>query len=110
VRLALEMLTDDWDSVVSVVPVPEHYSPDLAARIVDGRYFPMLSAPPTRRQDCCPAYVRDGTVYVIRRDVIEGGSLYGRDCRAMIVPFDESCTLDTEDDWRRAEQMTKAVA
>ena len=109
VRLALEMLTDDWDSVVSVTEIPAHYSPDLAARIVDGRLTPLQPVPPTRRQDCRPAYVRDGTVYVVRREVIEDGSLYGGDCRAMIVPFDESCTLDTEDDWLRAEQMTKAV-
>jgi len=93
------------DSVVSVVPIPAHYSPDYAMKIEDGRLLPFKEPLPTRRQDCRPAYFRDGTVYVVHREVVEAGSLYGRDCCPYILPSGESVNLDTEEDWQRAVAM-----
>ena len=110
VRKAMDMLTEGWDSVVSVIRIPAHYSPDYAMTIEDGGLEELFVSPP-RRQNCRPAYSRDGTVYVVRRETIEAGSLYGRDCRALVIPASESCNIDTEEDWVRAEQMAqKAVA
>lgn len=112
VRLALEMLTDEWDSVVSVVEIPRHYVPDYAVAIDERRLRPFLSengdgrgelAGPIRRQDARPAYSRDGSVYTIRSSCILAGSLYG-DCRAMLIPPEESVNLDTEADWLEAER------
>ena len=99
------------DSIVSVVEIPAHYSPDFALEIdPDGglcRWIDeaVLDGCPSRRQDCRPAYTRDGTVYVARREIVEAGSLYGDNCYAYIVPADESVNLDTEEDWQLA--MTK---
>ena len=107
VRLALEMLTDDWDSVVSVVQIPAHYSPDYAVMVHGERLF--VPPGPTRRQDARLAYSRDGTVYVVRRETIEAGEMYG-DSRAFVIPAEESVNLDTEDDWQRAEQMVSTYA
>src|SRR5687767_3077070 len=86
------------DSVVTVVELPRHLSPDYVMRIEDGALVPFLpdGARITRRQDARPAYVRDGTVYAFwRRTLRETGSLYGRTCRPLIVPERESLTLDT---------------
>jgi CMP-N-acetylneuraminic acid synthetase len=59
----------------------------------------------TRRQDARAAYVRDGTVYTFwLRTLRETGSIYGRDCRPMIVPASESLTIDGPDDWAEAER------
>lgn len=103
VRRAMTLLTDDWDSVVSVV---ESVSPDLISMIYAGRLI--LPSEVTRRQDARPGYVRDGTVYVIRREAIDEGTLYG-DCRAMVIPAGESVNIDTEEDWRQAERMAQEM-
>ncbi len=41
----------------------------------------------------------------IRREVVEAGSLYGPDCRALVIPAHESVNIDDEADFRRAESM-----
>ncbi len=109
VERALGMLiTKEADSIVSVVQIPQHCSPDYAGTIKDdGRItFP----PATRRQDTRPAYYRDGTVYVTRAEFIREGSLYGHRCIPMVIPANESATIDTEEDWQRAEAMMKVSA
>lgn len=120
---ALRLLEETGaDSVVSVVQIPAHYSPDYACEIAGntlGLYDGLgkmdrrdliagyKSPPPLRRQDCRPAYSRDGTVYAIKRKTIEAGSLYGSHCVPLIIPPNESCNLDTEEDWQRAEAMVR---
>ena len=108
VRRAVELLRESRaDSVVSVVEVPRHLSPDYVMRVDDGRLVPFLpeGARVTRRQDVRPAYVRDGTVYVMwRRTLRDQRSLYGADCRPMVLPADESLSIDTAEDWADAER------
>jgi CMP-N-acetylneuraminic acid synthetase len=105
---ALEILaTTGCDAVASVVEVPRHFSPDYVMRLDAGRLVSFLpeGGALTRRQDARPAYSRDGTVYVMRRrTLLEEGSLYGRDCRALILGAGESVNLDTLEDWRAAEE------
>jgi CMP-N,N'-diacetyllegionaminic acid synthase len=114
IRAALKLLEETGaDSVVSVVEIPAHYSPEYALEIDEGELLPVLGDKYsagrslgrmlTRRQDAQPAYTRDGTVYAIKRETIEAGSLYGNDCRALIIPRSESVNLDTEEDWTMAE-------
>lgn len=108
VRRSVELLQESGaDSVVSVVELPRHLSPDYVMRVEDGRLVPFLpeGARVTRRQDARVACVRDGTVYTFwRKTLAEQGSLYGRDCRPMVVPASESLTIDTPDDWAEAER------
>jgi CMP-N-acetylneuraminic acid synthetase len=64
----------------------------------------------TRRQDARRAVVRDGTVYAFwRRTLRETRTIYGRDCRPMIVPAHESITIDTPEDWIEAERRLAAA-
>lgn len=101
------LLTTGATSVVSVVEIPRHYSPDYAMRIDDGRLLPFLPRGEriTRRQDVADAYSRDGTVYAVRRDVvILEHDLYGIDCRPLVLPREESINLDTPEDWAAAER------
>lgn len=95
------------DSVVSVVKVPHHLSPDYVMRIDDGRLVPFLpgGAAVTRRQDAREAFARDGTVYAFwRRTLAEQRSIYGHDCRPLIVSTEDSITIDTPEDWAEAER------
>ena len=108
IRDAVESLRlTNADSVVSVFELPRHFSPDYVMRIEADRLRPFLAhgARVTRRQDGRPAYVRDGTVYACwRRTVVGQDSLYGNDCRPLVVTADESLTIDTPDDWAEAER------
>jgi len=91
-----------------VVEVPKHLSPDYVMRIEAGVLRPFLpeGARVTRRQDVRPAYSRDGTVYAFRRDTLTRfGSIYGDDCRPLIIRADESLSIDSPADWAAAERI-----
>ncbi|MGE0592535.1 MAG: NTP transferase domain-containing protein [Vicinamibacterales bacterium] len=101
------------DAVVTVVPLPRHLSPDYVMRIEDGRLQPFLpeGARLTRRQDARPAYARDGTVYACWRTTLERfGSIYGADCRPLLVDPDDSLSIDTPSDWAEAARRLTARA
>lgn len=96
------------DSVVTVVEVPRHLSPDYVMRIDEGRLQPFLPAGArvTRRQDARPAYSRDGTVYAFWRATLErSGGIYGDDCRPLLINADESLSIDSPADWDAAERL-----
>jgi N-acylneuraminate cytidylyltransferase len=104
IREAINGLVKGIDSVVSVVPIPAHMSPDYAVKLEAGLLSSFLPQPVNRRQDCRPAYYRDGTVYVIKTALLRQGKMYG--CSApLVLDVDEGVTIDTEADWVRAEQL-----
>jgi CMP-N,N'-diacetyllegionaminic acid synthase len=108
VRDAVTMLRETKaDSVVTVVELPRHLSPDYVMRIDDGLLRPFLpdGAPLTRRQDARPAYSRDGTVYACWRATLDRwGTIYGERCQPLIVNAADSLSIDTPDDWAEAER------
>ena len=109
IRDAVTMLRDTHaDSVVTVVEVPRHLSPDYVMRIDEGRLTPFLpdGARVTRRQDARPAYYREGTVYAFWRTTLEKfGGIYGDDCRPLLVDATESLSIDSPADWDQAERL-----
>lgn len=109
VRAAVNLLRDtNADSVVTVVEVPRHLSPDYVMKMEDGRLRPFLpeGARVTRRQDARPAYSRDGTVYACwARTIGRTGSLYGDDCRPLVIDACDSLSIDSPADWDAAERM-----
>ena len=109
IRDAVDLLRETGaDSVVSVIEVPRHLSPDYVMKIDDGVLKPFLAegARITRRQDARPAYSRDGTVYVCWRRTIERyGSIYGEDCRPLVIDAAHSLSIDSPADWDAAERL-----
>lgn len=109
VRAAVERLRETGaDSVVSVVEIPRHLSPDYVMRIDNGLLKPFLpdGASIARRQDARLAYARDGTVYACWRATVERfGSLYGDSCLPLILDPRESLSIDSPDDWAAAERI-----
>jgi len=108
VRAAVELARETGcDSVVGVVALPLHLSPDYVMRVEDDRLVPFLEGGErlTRRQDARPAFVRDGTIYLVRREVVvQQRSLYGTDCRPLLVAPEHSLSIDTPQDWAEAER------
>lgn len=115
VQAAIQMLRETGaDSVVSVTPLPLSHHPSLVCQITHDRglqpFRNTWEFVPTRRQDCWPAYRRDGTVYAMyRRTVVERRShdFYGWHCVPLIIPPEETCELDTPEDWAEAERRLK---
>ena len=96
------------DSVISVVQVfAEH--PILMKRIEDGRLLPYCieEKEGTRRQDYQPAaYMRNGAIYLTRRDVLmERNSIWGEAIRPYVMPPERSVGVDTELDLKVADLM-----
>jgi CMP-N-acetylneuraminic acid synthetase len=113
IRAAVQQLRDSRaDSVVTVVELPRHLSPDYVMRVEHGRLVPFLptGGDVARRQDARPAFVRDGTAYAFwLRTLRDTRTIYGRDCRPLVVPASESLTIDTADDWREAERRLTGI-
>ncbi len=113
IRDAVQQLRDSGaDSVVTVVELPRHLSPDYVMRMEGGRLEPFLAEGKdvTRRQDARSAFVRDGTVYAFwSRTVREMHSIYGRDCRPLVLSAADSITIDTQSDWAEAERRLRVA-
>lgn len=97
------------DSVVTVLPVPLEYNPHWVYFRGENGCIHLATgetAPIGRRQDLPPAFHREGSVYVVRRDVVLGqNSLYGRFLVGYEIDPRRSVNVDSLDDWARAEQL-----
>jgi len=99
---------ENCDSVVSVVQVPDHYSPEFLMRIDNNflKNFLKSGSNITRRQDVTKAYSRNGDFYFTKTDVVvNSNSIYGKKCRPFIIAEQDSVNLDTMEDWYRAEEI-----
>jgi CMP-N-acetylneuraminic acid synthetase len=111
IRNAFDLLKNgNCDSVVSVTEIPSLFAPQKALTIREGwlKFWSENGNDFTRRQQAETSYAREGTVYACWRDVLmEKGSLYGEKCLPYLVPAVEALSLDTMDDWWRAEELLK---
>lgn len=100
------------DAVVTVLPVPAEHHPhwvyfqggDGMLRLSNG-----ANAPVPRRQDLPPAFHREGSVYVTRRNILmDDHSLYGERVAGYPVDPARSVNIDDLADWARAEALLAA--
>jgi N-acylneuraminate cytidylyltransferase len=99
------------DSVISFVETGEKHparmkyiGPD--GRVIDPPFAEAMEG--QRRQDLPPLYLREGSVYLTRHDVLmHRHSIKGTDCRAWIIPRERACSIDEPFDLFLAEQMMK---
>lgn len=109
---AIELLEKTGaDSVISFVAVGEKHPArmkfvDDQGRVIDPPFAEKMEG--QRRQDLPQLYLREGSIYLTRRDVLmKQHSLKGRDCRAWIMPEDRACNIDQPFDLFLAEQLLK---
>jgi CMP-N,N'-diacetyllegionaminic acid synthase len=98
------------DSVISIVQVFAVH-PILMKRIESGRLLPysVEEKEGTRRQDYQPpAYMRNGAIYLTRRDVLmERNSVWGDVICPYIMPPERSVGVDSELDLKLVELLMK---
>lgn len=99
------------DSVISFAAVGERHPARMKIVDAEGRVIEPPFAEPFEgmpRQQLPPLYLRDGSVYLTRRDVLMNqGSLKGKDCRAWIIPEERAWNIDSPFDLFVVEQMMK---
>lgn len=98
------------DSVISVVDVGGHHPARMkwleGDRLVDPPFCEMYENQP--RQQLRPMFIRNGAIYLTRRDVLLRGSLKGSDSRAWVMPRERSVNVDDLHDLRFAEWLLAA--
>lgn len=107
-----KMRQTECDSVVSVVEVGG-YHPFRMKRVIEGdrliNYIDQGFEDMRPRQALPPVYIREGSLYIARREVVmDRGTLVGEHARAMVVDPEYTVNVDTEADFVRAEQMIAA--
>jgi CMP-N,N'-diacetyllegionaminic acid synthase len=100
------------DSVISFADTGERHPARMKSidpqtgRVTDPPFGEAYEGMP--RQKLPKLYLRDGSVYLTRRDVLmEQNSLKGADCRAWIMPQERSWNIDTPFDLFIVEQLLK---
>ena len=111
VRRALDLAgAGGCDSVISVAQVFDVH-PVLMKKIEDDLLVPFCVPEDegTRRQDYRPAaFMRNGAIYLTRRDVlVERGSIWGDTIRPYVMPEEWSVSIDTERHVRLVDQMLR---
>ena len=98
------------DSVIGVTKLEDHH-PIRIKKIVDDRItdFCLPEIPETHRQQLKPdAYIRNGSIYACKRDLLMNGHRYGTEnSRPYIMPSEQSVNIDTEIDLIVAEILLK---
>jgi len=104
------LLRTGADSVVSVVEVPHQFNPVSLMHLEGERLMPYLEGPPIlRRQDKPLLYARNGpAVLAVRREVLlKKNSLYGNDCRPLVMNVEDSVDIDCAFDLDLVEFLLK---
>jgi CMP-N-acetylneuraminic acid synthetase len=99
------------DSVISFVDTGERHPArmkiiDDEGRVSDPPFAERFEGMP--RQQLPKLYLREGSVYLTRRDVLMNqSSLKGKDCRAWLIPEERAWNIDSPFDLFIVEQMLK---
>lgn len=97
------------DSVISVVNVEAHH-PARMKYIEDGKLIdpPFAEAYESQnRQELTPMYIRNGAIYLTKRQTLLANSFKGKTCLAYVMPSHRSSNIDTLEDFEYAEWIHK---
>ncbi|MCA9012780.1 MAG: acylneuraminate cytidylyltransferase family protein [Planctomycetaceae bacterium] len=107
---AIELLeATQADSVIGYSDVGERHPArmkliDPTGCVIDPPFAEQFEG--QRRQELPKLYLRDGSVYLTRRDVLmNDDSIKGKDCRAWLMPVERAINIDHEFDLFLAAQL-----
>lgn len=98
-----------YDSLISVRRVPDEFNPHWIFEENNGKLILATkdSEIISRRQDLPKAYFRDGAIYLTKVQVLmRSHSLYGEKI-GFIETTNPYINIDTQDDWKQAEKLSK---
>lgn len=112
---ALELVqSQNFDSVVSVTPIPHMFSPATALTAgTDGELVPLFSNDKlvARRQDLPTYYARAGLLYLSSVEQLRRAkSFYGGRVGSVQIDWSRAVSIDDKDDFARAEDILASVA
>ena len=91
-------------SVVSVAPVESHHHPLKLKQLEGDRLLPWLADDAmVPSQDLPVLFVRNGAIYVSRREILAAGRFIAEDVRGIVMPPERSIDVDTPLDLAFAE-------
>lgn len=103
-----KIIETNADSVIAVCKLEDHH-PIRIKKIVEDRIvdFCLPEISESRRQDLKPdAYIRNGSIYAMRRDMLVRGIRYGTgNSRPYIMPRERTVNIDEEMDFVIAQMM-----
>lgn len=98
---------NDADSVISVVDVQGHHPARMKyleqGQLIDPDFCETYENQP--RQELRPMYLRNGAIYLTRRETLLNNSLKGNKCMALIMDSARSVNIDTPADFSYAEYL-----
>jgi len=102
------------DSLISVKAVPHNYNPHWVFEEKGGGPFLKIATGESeiisRRQELPKAYHRDGSIYIIRADVLKKTrTLYGEKIAWYASKNPQHVNIDTLEDWAEAEEIMKGL-
>jgi CMP-N-acetylneuraminic acid synthetase len=106
---AIELfLASKADTVTAVSPATCH--PYWTWTVADGQLVPFFTRAhmEINRADLPQAFVENGALYVMRRHVLESGTLYGDRVAPLPVDSDHAHDIDTAEDFEAAERIFEA--
>jgi CMP-N-acetylneuraminic acid synthetase len=106
----IEMFEENQPDCVVSVQEANQFHPILMKQIENDRLKPIWKDEPegVPRQLYDPtAYMRNGAVYVFRKELIMDDVLYGKDVLPYIMPIERSVCIDDMMDWYVAEAWMK---
>ncbi len=114
IRAAMEIAeSSKHDSVISVVQVFAVH-PVLMKKIENNSLLPYMveEVEGTRRQDYNPpAYMRNGAIYLTRRNVLMNqSSIWGKSISPLVMPEERSVSVDSEMDMKLVELILQERA
>lgn len=101
----------DCDSLVSVLKVPHGYNPHWTFEVNQNGTLKIATGEAEiigRRQDLPQAFHRDGSIYIVKSEIIlEKNSLYGEKMAFIESLAERYVNIDTAADWEKAERLYK---
>lgn len=101
------------DSLISVREVPHQYNPHWTFEADEDEQFLQIATGEkdiiSRRQELPKAYHRDGSIYIVKTEVLlEKRSLYGDKIAFHVSQNPIDVNIDTLEDWAKAEAVLEA--
>lgn len=110
IDIAIEKFIEtNADTLISVLPVPHQYNPHWIFEEVNNHKLKIATGEKNiipRRQELPKSYFRDGSIYLIKTDIIiNKDTLFGEYITFIESSADDFVNIDTIEDWEKAEQI-----